>query len=179
MRRTCTPDIPRRSGEGSSMKQVRSIPRRGLLSSALRLALAPAVSAQVAAPDPQDPQEQQSGQTAPAGEVEPETLDTIVVTGIRGSLISSMNLKRDAQGIVDGIVAEDIGKFPDTNLAESLQRISGVSIDRSMGEGSKVTVRGVGPDFNLVLLNGDRKRAGSGKATNASTSRAYDRKSVV
>src|SRR3546814_3723194 len=84
------------------------------------------------------------------GEVEPETLDTIVVTGIRGSLISSMNLKRDAQGIVDGIVAEDIGKFPDTNLAESLQRISGVSIDRSMGEGSKVTVRGVGPDFNLV-----------------------------
>src|SRR3546814_3004286 len=111
------------------MKQVRSIPSRGLLSSALLLALAPAVSAQVAAPDPQDQQEQQSGQTATAGEVEPETLDTIVVTGIRGSLISSMNLKRDSQGIVDGIVAEDIGKFPDTNLAESLQRISGVSIE--------------------------------------------------
>ena len=65
-----------------------------------------------------------------------------------------MNLKRDAQGVVDGIVAEDIGKFPDTNLAESLQRISGVSIDRSIGEGQRVTVRGVGPDFNLVLLNG-------------------------
>ena len=79
----------------------------------------------------------------------------MVVTGIRASLTSSMNLKRDAQGIVDGIVAEDIGKFPDTNLAEALQRISGVSIDRtSSGEGSKVTVRGVGPDFNLVLLNG-------------------------
>jgi TonB-dependent receptor len=78
----------------------------------------------------------------------------VVVTGIRRSLVSSMNLKRESDGIVDGIVAEDIGKFPDTNLAESLQRISGVSIDRSIGEGSKVTVRGVGPDFNLVLLNG-------------------------
>ncbi|MGZ3181940.1 MAG: TonB-dependent receptor [Telluria sp.] len=78
----------------------------------------------------------------------------VVVTGLRNSLASSMALKRNADGIVDGIVAADIGKFPDTNLAESLQRISGVSIDRSIGEGSKVTVRGVGPDFNMVLLNG-------------------------
>jgi TonB-dependent receptor len=78
----------------------------------------------------------------------------VVVTGLRHSLISSMNLKRESDGIVDGIVAADIGKFPDTNLAESLQRISGVSIDRSIGEGSRVTVRGVGPDFNMVLLNG-------------------------
>ncbi|WP_229425493.1 TonB-dependent receptor [Massilia sp. Se16.2.3] len=69
-------------------------------------------------------------------------------------MASSLNMKRNAQGFVDGIVAEDIGKFPDTNLAESLQRISGVSIDREIGEGSKVTVRGVGPDFNMVLLNG-------------------------
>src|SRR4051794_40027678 len=83
-----------------------------------------------------------------------QNLDEIVVTGIRSSLESSMALKRDAQGIVDGIVAEDIGKFPDTNLAEALQRISGVSIDRTNGEGQKVTVRGVGPDFNMVLLNG-------------------------
>ena len=79
-----------------------------------------------------------------------EPLEEVIVTGIRGSLTSSMNLKRDAQGVTDGIVAEDIGKFPDTNLAESLQRISGVSIDRSaIGEGQRVTVRGVGPDFNL------------------------------
>ena len=85
----------------------------------------------------------------------PASTQTVVVTGLRASLESSLNLKRNAQGFVDGIVAEDIGKFPDTNLAESLQRISGVSIDRSeIGEGSKVTVRGVGPDFNLVLLNG-------------------------
>ncbi|GJI88335.1 TonB-dependent receptor [Rugamonas sp. R1(2021)] len=79
---------------------------------------------------------------------------TVVVTGLRASMQSTLNLKRNADGIVDGIVASDIGKFPDTNLAESLQRISGVSIDRSNGEGQKVTVRGLGPDFNLVLLNG-------------------------
>jgi len=82
-------------------------------------------------------------------------LDTVTVTGIRGSLQSSMNLKRDTVGVLDGIIAEDIGKFPDTNLAESMQRISGVSIDRTnSGEGQRVTVRGIGADFNLVLLNG-------------------------
>ena len=81
-------------------------------------------------------------------------VQTVVVSGLRNSLGSSMNLKRSSDGIVDGIVAADIGKFPDTNLAESLQRITGVSIDRSIGEGSKVTVRGVGPDFTMVLLNG-------------------------
>lgn len=94
----------------------------------------------------------QTAPTEPADKV--KALDTVVITGIRQSLETSLNLKRNAQGLVDGIVAEDMGKFPDTNLAESMQRISGVSIDRSSGEGSKVTVRGVGPDFNLVLLNG-------------------------
>ena len=65
-----------------------------------------------------------------------------------------METKRDALGVVDAINAEDIGKFPDTNLAESLQRITGVSIDRRNGEGSQVTARGFGPQFNLVTLNG-------------------------
>ena len=69
-------------------------------------------------------------------------------------MIASMNIKREAIGVVDAISAEDIGKFPDTNLAESLQRISGVSIDRVAGEGSRVTARGFGPGFNLVTLNG-------------------------
>jgi TonB-dependent receptor len=103
-----------------------------------------------------------------------EPLEEIIVTGIRGSLTSSMNLKRDSQGVVDGIVAEDIGKFPDTNLAESLQRISGVSIDRSIGEGSRVTVRGVGPDFNLVLLNGRQMPGATIEETTASNQRAFD-----
>ncbi len=71
-------------------------------------------------------------------------------------------------------MAEDIGTFPDTNLAESLQRISGVSIDRSLGEGSRVTVRGVGPDFNLVLLNGRQMPGASIEESNASNSRAFD-----
>ncbi|MGH8174728.1 MAG: TonB-dependent receptor [Steroidobacter sp.] len=103
-----------------------------------------------------------------------EALEEIIVTGIRGSLTSSMELKRDSQGVVDGIVAEDIGKFPDTNLAESLQRISGVSIDRSIGEGSRVTVRGVGPDFNLVMLNGRQMPGASIEDTTASNDRAFD-----
>jgi len=81
-------------------------------------------------------------------------VEEVVVTGIRKSLRDNMNIKREAVGVVDAVTAEDIGKFPDTNLAESLQRIPGVSIDRQNGEGSKVTVRGFGPGFNLVTLNG-------------------------
>ncbi len=105
------------------------------------------------------------------------TLDTVVVTGIRQSLTTSLNLKRESRGLVDGIVAEDIGKFPDTNLAESMQRIAGVSIDRnSSGEGSRVTVRGVGPDFNMVLLNGRQMPTSMINQLNqgASGSRAFD-----
>jgi TonB-dependent receptor len=83
-----------------------------------------------------------------------EELEEIVVTGLRGSLQQSMQVKREAIGVVDAINAEDIGKFPDTNLAESLQRITGVSIDRRNGEGALVTARGFGPQFNLVTLNG-------------------------
>jgi TonB-dependent receptor len=83
-----------------------------------------------------------------------EDTEVIVVSGIRGSLINSQNLKQDAANVVDAITAEDIGKFPDQNVAESLQRITGVSIDRSGGEGELITVRGMGPEFNSVLLNG-------------------------
>src|SRR5262245_5123781 len=83
-----------------------------------------------------------------------DQLEEVVVTGLRGSLTASMDTKRNATGVVDAISAEDIGKFPDTNLAESLQRITGVSIDRVNGEGSAITVRGFGPGFNLVTLNG-------------------------
>jgi TonB-dependent receptor len=111
---------------------------------------------------------------APAATVSPATQSIVVTGSIRSSLESSLELKRDGQGVVDGITAEDIGKMPDTNLAESLQRISGVSIDRSIGEGSKVTVRGVGPEFNLVLLNGRQMPASSIADTTASTSRAFD-----
>lgn len=82
------------------------------------------------------------------------TLEEIVVTGIRGSLKRSLDLKRSANQVVDAVSAEDVGKFPDTNIAEALQRITGVAIDRSGGEGQFITVRGLGPEFNTVLLNG-------------------------
>ena len=149
------------------MKQLHNAPKKRILTSALLLALASPAWAQDAA--------EKEAAAPTTSELEATDLDAVVVTGIRGSLTSSMNLKRDAQGIVDGIVAEDIGKFPDTNLAESLQRISGVSIDRSLGEGSRVTVRGVGPDFNLVLLNGRQMPASSNAGgAGISNSRAFD-----
>ena len=81
-------------------------------------------------------------------------VDEVVVQGIRGSLMRSQDIKREGSGVVDAISSEDIGKFPDQNLAESLQRITGVSIDRAGGEGQLITVRGFGPDFNTVLVNG-------------------------
>lgn len=110
------------------------------LALALPLALPGAALAQTAAAD--------AGATNAADE------DVIVVTGIRGSLTRAIDFKRNAGVIVDSISSEDLGKFPDSNVAESLQRITGVSIDRSGGEGQFVTVRGFGPSFNNVLLNG-------------------------
>ena len=85
---------------------------------------------------------------------EDDVLEEVVVTGIRGSLSRARDIKRDAIGIVDAISAEDLGKFPDQNVAESLQRVTGVAIDRSGGEGREITVRGLGPQFNTTLLNG-------------------------
>lgn len=110
------------------------------------------------------------------------TVDEIVVTGIRASLERSIEIKRNNSGVVDAISAEDIGKFPDTNLAESLQRITGVSIDRTNGEGSQVTVRGFGGGFNLVTLNGrtmptaNVATVGGDQSTDfaAGTSRSFD-----
>lgn len=91
-------------------------------------------------------------QQAPAQQ--PMVTEEVVVTGIRASLEQAMDIKRESSGVVDAIVAEDIGKFPDANLAESLQRIPGVSIDRDAGEGNNVTVRGFDSQYNMVTLNG-------------------------
>ena len=95
---------------------------------------------------------------------DPSQIDEVVVTGIRASLQRSMDIKRDSKGVVDGISAEDIGKFPDSNLAESLQRITGVAIERDRGEGSKITVRGFGPDFNIVSFNGRQMPTNGGRS---------------
>lgn len=108
-----------------------------------KLASAVALSLLVTAPPAVMAQDEQS-----------EPFEEIVVTGIRRALERGVDTKRISGGVVDSISAEGIGKFPDNNLAESLQRISGVSIDRSGGEGQSITVRGFGPEFNTVLLNG-------------------------
>ncbi|TRY31946.1 TonB-dependent receptor [Aliiglaciecola sp. M165] len=83
-----------------------------------------------------------------------DDVEVIQVTGIVSSLKRAMSDKKEALIVSDGIAAEDLGKFPDLNVAESLQRITGVSIDRNGGEGQFVTVRGFGPQFNQVMVNG-------------------------
>lgn len=104
-----------------------------------------------------------------------EGMEEVLVTGIRSSLKKSMDLKRDSVGVVDAISAEDIGKFPDTNLAESLQRITGVSIDRANGEGNSVTVRGFGADFNLVTFNNRQMPTATlGDGASPPSSRSFD-----
>ena len=88
---------------------------------------------------------------------EPAPIDTgakVVVSGIRASLTNSLTTKRLQDGVVDAVSAEDAGKFPDTNIAESLQRVTGVQIQRNGGEGRYISVRGLGPEFNNVLVNG-------------------------
>ena len=109
----------------------------------------------------------------PAVAQDDEVFEEIVVTGIRGSLMQSAEIKRNARGVVEAITAEDIGKFPDTNLAESLQRVTGVSIDRARGEGQKVTVRGFGPQYNLVTLNG-RQMPTHGGGPTTQQNRSFD-----
>lgn len=111
-----------------------------------------------------------------------QDVEEVLVTGVRASLERSMDVKRSSAGVVDAISSEDIGKFPDTNLAESLQRITGVSISRQNGEGSEVTVRGFGPENNMVTLNGRTMPTGTtyagGSGADASTraggSRAFN-----
>lgn len=109
---------------------------------------------------------------APADEVAPE--DEIVVTGFRASLDKALDVKRDSVSAVDAIVAEDIAKFPDQNLAESLQRIPGITIQRDGGEGRGITVRGLGSQFTRVRVNGMETVATSTDGASANRDRAFD-----
>lgn len=109
-------------------------------------------------------------QTAPSAA--PGELEEVIVTGIRGSLQRNLDVKRDAIGVVDVISSEDIGKFPDSNVAASLQRVPGVSIQRAgtRGEPTGITVRGFGGDFNETLYDGRRiSTAGGNRAVDFST----------
>ncbi|WP_332769168.1 TonB-dependent receptor [Phenylobacterium sp.] len=97
----------------------------------------------------------------------PAEVDEVVVTGFRASLASAINMKRQESGVVDAIKAEDIAQFPDLNLAESLQRIPGVSISRINGEGRQVTVRGLGSDYTRVRNNGMEAISTTGGTANS------------
>lgn len=98
--------------------------------------------------------------SAPAeqGKVEKDkgtVLDQVLVTGIASSIESSLNQKKNATRMVEAITAEDMGKFPDMNLSESLQRVPGVTLERNnVGDGSAVNLRGLGPQFTVVTVNG-------------------------
>jgi len=107
-----------------------------------------------------------------------QEVDAVVVTGYRASLQSALNIKRQSDVMVDAINAEDIADFPDANLAESLQRIPGISIDRDNGEGRTITVRGLGGDFTRVRINNLEALSTAGtNDTNSSainTTRTFD-----
>jgi iron complex outermembrane receptor protein len=83
-----------------------------------------------------------------------EVLEEVVVKGIRASLQASLATKRDSISVVDAITAEDVGKFPDKNLAEALQRVPGVTINREFGEGERVNLRGTAANLTRTLYNG-------------------------
>lgn len=104
--------------------------------------------------------------------------DDIVVTGIRAALRTAIEAKRSSGVMVDQINAEDVADFPDTNLAEAIQRLPGVSIDRDNGEGRQITVRGLGGDFTTVQINGmdALSTAGgfSGNGDQVSRTRSFD-----
>jgi TonB-dependent receptor len=115
-----------------------------------------------------------SAQNAPAPGNEP--LQEVVVTGFRASLQSSTDAKKEATGFTDSIFAEDIGKFPDTNIAESFNRIPGITITREIsGEGLNITIRGLGTNFTKVLLNGAPVAiASTGRTDSTNTNREVD-----
>lgn len=121
--------------------------RRHLIRSASVLALAALTApahAQTSAADPQGTSQ----------DAEPTQDDDIVVTGIRESLRASIAAKRNSGVISEVITAEDIGKFPDKNVAEALQRVPGIVINREFGEGERVSLRGTAPNLTKTLVNG-------------------------
>jgi TonB-dependent receptor len=129
------------------MKQMSRMHGRDALSAAITFALAAAafVPATVFAQQAATPSETPSA----------TTLDSVQVTGYRYAIEKSLQQKRDANAVVEVITAEDVGKFPDKNVADSLQRVPGVVITRDGGEGKSVSVRGLDPDLTLTQLNGN------------------------
>lgn len=114
---------------------------------------------------------------AQAQDGESTEVEEVVITGFRASLAEAIDVKRRETGQVDAIVAEDIADFPDLNLSESIQRIPGVAITRDAGEGRQVSVRGLGPQFTRVRINGMEALSTSGgtdAAGGTNRSRSFD-----
>jgi TonB-dependent receptor len=104
-----------------------------------------------------------------------DTVDELIVTGYRKSLSDARAIKRDSVIQKDAIVAEDMAKFPELNLAESLQRLPGVQINREAGEGRRISLRGLGPDFARVQLNGMEVLGNVDSAQDSRGQRSRDR----
>jgi iron complex outermembrane receptor protein len=114
--------------------------KKGVLASSIALIIAGGISSQAMAADEVNSADKE--------------IEVIQVTGIRGSMKENINAKRFSNSVVDVITSEDIGKFPDKNVAESLSRVTGVSVSREFGEGEKISIRGAGPKYNRTLMNG-------------------------
>ncbi len=157
--------------------------RAALLCATTLAVLVPSIALAQTVPPPQEQVPDNGQDPAPATPPAPQTEDTqgtpsedIVVTGYRSSLAKSTDAKRASTGFTDSIFAEDIGKFPDTNIAESFNRIPGITITRDVtGEGTNVAIRGLGSNFTNVTLNGATIAVASSGATDAQgTDRSVD-----
>jgi iron complex outermembrane recepter protein len=95
-----------------------------------------------------------SGTAAPALAASGEQIEEVIVTGIRASLKVSLDTKREASAVVEAVSAEDLGEFPNTNVAEAMTQIPGVAIDRRFGQGERVSIDGTDPSLNLTFLDG-------------------------
>ena len=194
-----------KSNESSFLRPIRGVRRQSsrartsLIHIAVRSALLagaalPFVSAQAAGSTPAQPQpllaasgaDQQQISTGTPGtggnssgttsNTNQETqLQAVVVKGIRESLAQSEAIKELSDQEVDAITAQDLGQFPDSDVAESLSHIPGVAIDRDeTGAGSEVTIRGFGPAFNTVLINGQQLPTATSSATTGTGGREFN-----
>lgn len=164
-----------RRSAGGSMRHGASL---GALGLALALGAVPAAAqAQQDSTQTQTEAPREGAAQAAGNAVDPQTGEEIIVTGFRASLQNALSLKRRSNQIIDAITAEDIADFPDANLAESIQRLPGISIDRDNGEGRSITVRGLGGDFQMTRLNGaDAQNVAGGNQSDsgANRSRGFD-----
>jgi TonB-dependent receptor len=141
----------------------------------LKNCLLATAAAVVAGAGPRAALAQQAAAQPASGATAPGTPSEVVVTGFRASLSAARKIKKASDIQIDVIVAEDIAKFPELNLAESLQRLPGVQITREAGEGREISLQGLGPDFSRVQLNGMEVLGNNDSALDARGQRSRDR----